>query len=31
MCTANNYFSIAHVYSDEKSKGIHMHNCYKLY
>ena len=30
-CLSNNYFSIAHLYKDEPSKGIHMHDCYELY
>lgn len=30
-CITNDYFAIAHLYSDEKPKGIHIHDCYELY
>lgn len=30
-CMSKEYFAIAHLYSDEKPKGIHIHDCYELY
>lgn len=30
-CISNNYFAVAHLYSDEKTKDIHTHNCHELY
>lgn len=31
LCVSSNYFAIAHLYSNEKPKGIHVHDCYELY
>lgn len=30
-CIENKYFSIAHLYKEEKSMSIHIHNCYEIY
>ena len=30
-CISKSYFAVAHLYSSEKPKGIHIHDCYELY
>ncbi len=30
-CIKNKYFSIAHLYKEEKSMAIHIHDCYEIY
>lgn len=30
-CIENKYFSIAHLYQEEKSMAIHIHDCYEIY
>lgn len=30
-CTKNQYFSISHLYSDEKPMDMHIHDCYEIY
>ncbi len=30
-CITNKYFSLAHLYSDEKPLDMHIHDCYEIY
>lgn len=30
-CIENKYFSISHLYKEEKSMAMHIHNCYEIY
>lgn len=30
-CITQNYFSIAHLYSEEKTMNMHIHDCYEVY
>jgi hypothetical protein len=30
-CISQKYFAIAHLYSEEKTMNIHIHDCYELY
>lgn len=30
-CIENKYFSIAHLYSEEETMSIHIHDCYEIY
>ena len=30
-CTENKYFSVAHLYKDEKAMEMHIHDCYEVY
>ena len=30
-CIERKYFSIAHLYSDEKPMDMHIHDCYEMY
>lgn len=30
-CLTNKYFALAHLYNDEKSMDMHIHDCYEIY
>ena len=31
FCISKQYFSVAHLYSNEKPMSMHIHDCYEIY